>query len=74
MSIPTVTFPIAFENIPAEVKKLTEFIRGKRAEVEVASKMLAMVREGCEHKDAERGYNERDGSWMNPCSHCGASQ
>lgn len=74
MSIPTVSFPVAFEAIPEEVRKLTTFIRGHEAEIKVARTMLEAVRKGCEHKDAKRGYNERDGSWMNPCPHCGDSE
>lgn len=73
MSVPTILFPLAFEDIPAEANKLQDFIRAKQAEIEIARTMLAMVRKGCDHKNAQRGYNERDGSWMNPCPHCGAS-
>lgn len=74
MSVPQIVFPVAYEAIPAEAKKLCEFIEAKRAEIEVARTMLAMIRKGCDHRNAKRGYNERDGSWMNPCPHCGASE
>jgi len=74
MTVPIVQFPVPFEQIPAEVKKLTDFINGIDAELEIASKMLGLVRQGCKHVNAKRGYNERDGSWMNPCPHCGASE
>jgi hypothetical protein len=36
--------------------------------------MIDAVRRGCDHKGASRGYNERDGSWMAPCPHCGKSE
>lgn len=73
-STPTVQFPVAFDQIPAEVKKLTDYIRAANAGIEVARTMLAMVRKGCKHENAQRGYNERDGSWMNPCPHCGMTE
>lgn len=71
MSVPTVQFPVPFEQIPAEVKRLTDYIKAANAGIEVARTMLHMVRKGCKHENAQRGYNERDGSWMNPCPHCG---
>lgn len=74
MSVPQVQFPIAVEAIPGEVKKLTEFIRGLEAELKVARQMLAIVRGGCAHENAKRGYDDRDGFWMNPCPHCGKSE
>lgn len=74
MSVPTIQFPVPFEQIPAEVKKLTDCIRAANADIEVARSMLKMVRQGCRHENAKRGYNERDGHWMAPCPHCGASE
>lgn len=73
-TVPTIQFPVPFERIPDEVAKLTEFIRGVEEQAEVARTMLEMVRRGCKHKYAVRGSNERDGDWMNPCPHCGASK
>lgn len=74
MGVPPVQFPVPFEQIPAEVKKLTDCIKGLRADLEVASTMLKMVRRACSHDGAVTGYNERDGSWMNPCPHCGHAE
>lgn len=74
MSVPGIEFPVAFEAIPAEVKRLTEIIRSRDADVRVARELLALVRRGCGHEKAERGYNERDGSWMNACPHCGETE
>lgn len=71
MTIPTVQFPVAHDDIPAEVKKLDDFIKARTAELDIARKLIRMVREGCPHTGAETGFNERDGSWMNPCPHCG---
>jgi hypothetical protein len=74
MGVPAVQFPVEYERIPAEVRRLTEFIRGHRAEIDIAATMLRNIREGCPHTDAKRGWNERDGDWMNPCPHCGESR
>ena len=35
--------------------------------------LLRTVRSNCDHAGAATGYNERDGSWMAPCPHCGAT-
>jgi hypothetical protein len=35
--------------------------------------LLNLVQSRCKHVGAQRGYNERDGSWMNRCPTCGAS-
>lgn len=74
MTVPVVQFPVPFDQIPGEVEKLTAFLRAKDSEIEVARTMLEMVRRGCKHEGAQRGYNERDGNWMNPCPHCGESE
>lgn len=36
--------------------------------------LLSVVRSNCKHEGAQRGYNERDGSWMNPCPTCEHSE
>jgi len=74
MTVPTVSFPVNVRDIPDEVAKLTTFIKHHEAELKIARQMLSMVREGCDHKGAQTGYNDRDGSWMNPCPHCGLSK
>lgn len=68
-----IEFPIDHAEIPKHVRELRAFIDQRKMEIELASKMLKMVREGCKHENAEHGWNERDGSWMNPCPHCGHS-
>ncbi len=35
--------------------------------------LLDLVQRNCKHPAATRGYNERDGNWMNPCPTCGRS-
>lgn len=74
MSVPTIQFPVAYEDIPAETKKLEDFIRARNAERDVACKLLRMIQDDCPHTGAKTGYNERDGHWMNPCPHCGDSK
>ncbi len=71
MSVPGIEFPVPFDRIPAEVKRLRETIAARQADIFIATEMLHLVRKGCTHQFAERGYNERDGSWMNACPHCG---
>lgn len=36
--------------------------------------LLTLVQRNCKHPNAQRGHNERDGSWMNTCPTCGASE
>jgi hypothetical protein len=36
--------------------------------------LLKLVQSRCKHVGAQRGYNDRDGSWMNSCPTCGASE
>lgn len=35
--------------------------------------ILEICTNACDHNGAQTGYNERDGSWMNPCPKCGHS-
>lgn len=74
MSVPGIMFPVPFDRIPAEVERLTAIIQGAQADIEVAREMLRLVRKGCKHEGAERGFNDRDGSWMNACPHCRATE
>jgi hypothetical protein len=45
----------------------------KRVESTVVG-LLRLVQARCTHVGAQRGRNERDGSWMNACPTCGASE
>jgi hypothetical protein len=67
---------------PADIKQSTDVLRAlfrewqahdKRVESTMVG-LLKLVQSRCKHVGAERGYNERDGSWMNPCPTCGASE
>lgn len=74
MPMPTVTFPVPFEQIPVETKRLRDFIKAKQQEISVVHAMLDAIQRTCEHKGARRGSNERDGSWMAECPRCGKSE
>ena len=58
-----------------ELEDLLRFMEStvKPARVGIAS-MLEQVRARCKHPGAQRGHNERDGSWMNRCPTCGATE
>ena len=45
----------------------------KRVETTIVG-LLRLVQGKCDHAGAKRGYNERDGSWMNSCPTCGHSE
>lgn len=68
-----VKFPIKYDDIPVESKKIRENIKGLEAELKVCKELLKIVCSFCDHKGAKTGYNDRDGSWMNPCPRCGYS-
>jgi hypothetical protein len=53
---------------------LTEWHAKHDAVKRAVGGLLETVRRGCDHEGASRGYNDRDGSWMAPCPHCGDSR
>lgn len=66
----------------ADIKQSTNALRAllrewqahdKRVESTVIG-LLRLVQSRCKHVGAQRGSNERDGSWMNACPTCGASE
>ena len=72
--VPSVTFPVKPGMIPFETKRLRDYISSLETNAKIAREVLKMVCRACTHEGAKRGYNERDGSWMNPCRHCGWSE
>jgi hypothetical protein len=69
------------DEIP-DIKRSTDALRAvlrewqahdKRVESTVIG-LLRLVQSRCKHVGAQRGYNQRDGSWMSPCPTCGASE
>lgn len=69
----SVEFPVPPERIKAEATRLAKEIESRRAELEILRNLLTMVQRGCKHPGQQTGYNERDGSWANPCPVCGES-
>lgn len=61
------------EVIRAETKKLRNEIDLKYSEIELLYKALRHYTGLCTHPGQKTGYNERDGSWANPCPVCGES-
>lgn len=66
----------------ADIKKSTDALRALYQEWQAHEKrvhstvigLLRLVQSRCKHVGAQRGYNERDGSWMAPCQTCGHSE
>jgi hypothetical protein len=70
MAIPQVTLPVPFDQIPAEVKRLSEHARGLQLEREMVLKLIDAVRTGCDHAKAEH-WTDRAGEPSGNCPHCG---
>lgn len=65
------------QSIKTATTKLSELLREWQACDKMVQQTIAglldLVRKNCKHEGAQRGYNERDGPWMNPCPTCGYS-
>ena len=61
------------EVIRAETKKLRDEIDLKEGEIKLLCMALRHYMGLCPHPGQKTGYNERDGSWANPCPVCGES-
>jgi hypothetical protein len=70
MAIPQVALPVPFDQIPAEVKRLSDHARGLRAEAEITSKMIDAVRECCPHTKTQ-SWSDYGGGYNSECKHCG---
>lgn len=74
MSIPNVSFPLLTNEAIVEARKLLNGeIKARNAELAILRTMLNQVQSYCKHEGQQTGYNERDGSWGNPCPTCGYS-
>jgi hypothetical protein len=72
MPVPQISLPVPFEQIPAEVKRLSEHARGLRLEADLTSKMVRAVQECCPHpKEQLRGWTDYGGGSNTSCGHCG---
>ncbi len=69
----SVLFPVPKEKIRYETLRIRVEISRLGAELVQARTLLDLVQIGCDHPGQVTGYNERDGSWANPCPVCGSS-
>jgi hypothetical protein len=72
MAIPSVSLPVPFDQIPAEVKRLEGHIKGLIGETRVAGSLLQAVRECCPHpQDQQESWSDYGGFHNVRCKHCG---
>jgi len=71
MAIPQVAFPVPFDQIPAELKRLGDHARGLEAEKRVCHALIEAVQDGCPHPDGKmkRGTDYGGTGWVR-CAHC----
>lgn len=69
----TIEFPVDPSKIAEETKHIRAMIDERTAEIKLLRTALSAIQDQCKHKHPDQGYNERDGSWANPCIHCGYS-
>lgn len=69
----TLKAPASEAEIKEEIAKLRAKIAGRRSEIEMLCKAVKHYQDQCSHPGQVTGYNERDGSWGNPCKVCGYS-
>ena len=71
-SIPSVELPVPFEQIPAEVKRLSDHARGLRLQADLTAKMVQAVQDCCPHpKEKQRSWTDYGGDRNTRCEHCG---
>ena len=61
------------EEIKERVTELSKEIEQRKSEIDLLRTALDVYRRQCKHIGQKTGYNERDGSWGNPCPTCGYS-
>jgi hypothetical protein len=69
----TLKSPATKTQIKAEIKKLLALLAERQAEVKLLRNAIGHYQNQCDHKGQKTGFNERDGSWGNPCPTCGYS-
>jgi hypothetical protein len=70
----TLKMPVTEDEIKTEVKKLQEQIKLRESQIDLLGRAVEHYRSFCTHPGQKTGYNERDGSWANPCPVCGESK
>lgn len=62
----------------AKIKENADYLRARLRDIDAERKAVVALMQAnnslCAHDGAKRGYNERDGSWMNPCPTCGHAE
>lgn len=72
MAIPSVALPVPFEQIPAEIARLSAHAKALGAEQRVTYSIIQAVQDGCEHpKDKQRVHHDYSGGTDVTCGHCG---
>lgn len=66
--------PVTNAEITKETTKLREQIEIRKSEIKLLSDAIGHYQQQCKHPGQQTGYNERDGSWANPCPVCGHSR
>lgn len=68
--IPTITLPVPLEQIPAEVKRLTDHVNALNAAARATRELISAVRAACPHEKTESGNTWGRDPWTR-CLHCG---
>ena len=63
--------PVTKEQIKKELAKLRAEIAKREADLKLLRQAVKHYQDQCDHAGQKTGYNERDGSWGNPCPTCG---
>lgn len=67
----TLKAPADKATIKAEIAKFRGEIARRETEIEILREGIEHYERQCDHAGQKTGYNERDGSWANPCPTCG---
>jgi hypothetical protein len=59
--------------IKTETSRFRQMIQERQAEIKLLRSAMEHYQKQCTHPGQKTGYNERDGSWANPCPVCGES-
>jgi hypothetical protein len=70
----TLKLPVTEAEIKEETTKLRNEIALRNSEIQLLRDAIQHYQKQCKHPGQKTGYNERDGSWANPCPVCGDSR
>ncbi len=69
----TLKLPVTKAEITSELQILRNEVAIRKNEINLLSAAIQHYIKQCDHKGQKTGWNERDGSWGNPCPTCGYS-